>query len=73
MHAIVCLVFQCRLQITVGTSNFVLAYMPETSQESGPALYADGSARRITAVDLQTALENQKDIKPGGLARESRE
>lgn len=53
-------------EITVGSSNFVLAYMPDTKQESGPALYADGSARRITAADLQSALENQKDIKPAG-------
>ena len=50
--------------VTVGTSNFVLAYKPEDLNAGGYVLMMDGAVMHRPAEEIQAALDAQKDIKP---------
>ena len=52
-------------EVTIGTSNFVLAYSQEAKQDKGPVLLMDGFVVEKSAADLQKALDNQKSIGGG--------
>lgn len=48
--------------ITIGSSNFALAYLPQATQQGGPVLHADGAVIPLSADDLQQELQNQKNL-----------
>jgi hypothetical protein len=54
--------------VTIGISNFVLAYPADGLQNGGMVLMLDGAALPMSAEELQTALQNQASIRPAAAA-----
>lgn len=58
-------IWNCQFKnITIGISNFVVAYPADASSNGGVVLLLDGSVRTMSAQEFQEAMTNQASVTP---------